>query len=176
MKSHIRHTGILRALILLAALIFLVAHLSYADNQTDKILHLLQGDRLAEALIEADELVTSYPDRPDYLFIKATVLDRLGNPEDAVAIYKQLIDQFPEFPEPYNNLALHQANNGDYPKAIETLEKAFHTNDSYSVAYQNLQSIYDRMANEAYREALRAISGFPSLSITASLKSDLFFP
>ena len=112
-----------------------------ANEEFHRILELLDSDRFEEAMMSADNLVDRYPNDPQIQFLKALILDRSGNSTDAMKAYELLIRDYPDFPEPYNNLAILQADMGDYNRAIETLESAFGTHDSYSTAYQNLQSI-----------------------------------
>jgi len=58
-------------------------------------------------------------------------------------------------PEPYNNLAVLYAAEGQERKAAEALEQAIRTNPSYTTAHENLGDLYARMASEAYAKALQ---------------------
>src|SRR5438093_2806195 len=62
-------------------------------------------------------------------------------------------------PEPYNNLAVLYAGQGDYQKARKALETAIRTHPSYAVAHENLGDIYATLASQAYDKALQLDSG-----------------
>jgi ketosteroid isomerase-like protein len=66
-----------------------------------------------------------------------------------------LTRDYPHMPEPYNNLAVLYAADGQERKAAEALEQAIRTNPSYSTAHENLGDLYARMASEAYSKALQ---------------------
>jgi tetratricopeptide (TPR) repeat protein len=66
-----------------------------------------------------------------------------------------LTNDYPELPEPYNNLAVLYASQGQYEKAKVALEMAIRTHPSYATAHENLGDIYAKMASQAYDRALQ---------------------
>jgi ketosteroid isomerase-like protein len=66
-----------------------------------------------------------------------------------------LTEDYPELPEPYNNLAVLYAGQGQYDKAKQSLEMAIRTHPSYATAHENLGDIYAKMASQAYDRALQ---------------------
>ena len=70
-------------------------------------------------------------------------------------MFTELTEEYPELPEPYNNLAVLYAGQGDYDKARKALEMAIRTHPSYAVAHENLGDIYATLASQAYDKALQ---------------------
>jgi ketosteroid isomerase-like protein len=66
-----------------------------------------------------------------------------------------LTEDFPELPEPYNNLAVLYASQNQFDKARTALEMAIRTNPSYATAHENLGDVYARLASQAYNKALQ---------------------
>lgn len=88
-------------------------------------------------------------------FLKGTALAEEGRVDDAIGIFKQLIEEFPSRPEPYNNLAALYARQNRLDEAKKVLEKAIRTHDSYAAVYENLSAVYVEMARSSYVKALR---------------------
>jgi ketosteroid isomerase-like protein len=83
-------------------------------------------------------------------------------------------ERFPNLPEPYNNLAVLYADQGQFDKARKALETAIKTHPSYATAHENLGDIYARMASEAYDKALQLDTGNTRAQGKLSLIKDLF--
>ncbi|MGE5027837.1 MAG: nuclear transport factor 2 family protein, partial [Betaproteobacteria bacterium] len=73
--------------------------------------------------------------------------------------FTKLAEDYPELPEPYNNLAVLYAGQGNYDMARIALEMAIATNPSYATAHENLGDIYAKMASQAYDKALQLDKG-----------------
>ena len=65
-----------------------------------------------------------------------------------------MLADFPELPEPRNNLAVLYAQQGDYALARDELERAIQTAPDYAVAHENLGDVYARMAEVEYQRTL----------------------
>lgn len=105
------------------------------------------------AIIEINRLLESDSNSHNLLFLKAVTETKLEKKEQAIKTYINLIEKFPNLPEPYNNLAVLYAEENKLVEAKEILQKALKTNKSYSVAHINLGDVYTRMASDAYRKA-----------------------
>lgn len=117
---------------------------------------LMRQGHLSQALQRADTLIADLPEDARPRFLKAVILTELERPSDALAVYKKLIEDFPELPEPYNNLGVLYAQQRQYEQAKEALEAAVRANPSYAVAHENLGDVYLRLASQAYGKALQA--------------------
>ncbi len=73
----------------------------------------------------------------------------------AIATFRALIEDYPELPEPYNNLAVLYAQRGEYDSARLALETAVRTAPNWAVARENLGDIYARLAAQEYDRAAK---------------------
>lgn len=106
----------------------------------------------------AERLRASAPFPKDQVkgrFLYATALAGAGEREKAAEMFEALIADFPDRPEPYNNLAALYAAQGQLEKAKEVLERGMRTSPSYSAVHDNLSSVYVEMARASYAKALR---------------------
>jgi len=91
---------------------------------------------------------------------------------EAIRIFEELTRNYPEWPEPHNNLAVLYAARGEEKKAEQALLAALNAHPSYSLVYQNLRALYADMAGRAYRKALQSDareSGALSLALAENL-------
>ena len=125
---------------------------AFADVNTAK--SLIQDGRLDAALVELNKEVSIKPDNAEARFLKGVALQALNRNDEAIEVYSDLAKDFPELPEPYNNLAVLFAEKSEFDKAEDALRAAIKTNKSYSTAYENLGDIYAQRASIAYNDAL----------------------
>src|SRR5258706_9298947 len=86
-------------------------------------------------------------------FLSGLILAGQNKTDDAITIFTDLIADFPELPEPYNNLAVLYASQGKYELARGALETAIQTHPSYATARENLGDIHVQLAIRAYERA-----------------------
>jgi hypothetical protein len=115
---------------------------------------LMNQGQFEQALERLDRHIRSAPQDADARFTRGLVLVRLNRNDDAARAFLDMTRDFPELPEPYNNLAVIYAQQGDYDKAREALERALSTHPSYAVAHENLGDIYAALSAAAYNRAL----------------------
>ena len=70
--------------------------------------------------------------------------------------YERLTQDFPELPEPFNNLAVLQAAQGRLDQARDLLETALRNDPTYRTAHANLGDVYARLALRSYSTAASA--------------------
>jgi Flp pilus assembly protein TadD len=127
---------------------------SYADDYADAELLYKQGNRAA-ALSRLEKSLEARPRDARARFLKGVILADQNRTADAIAVFTELTQDFPELPEPYNNLAVLYAGQGDYERARAALEMAIRTHPSYAVAHENLGDVYAQLASRAYDKALQ---------------------
>jgi len=88
-------------------------------------------------------------------FLQGVIAVEQKKYDQAIYVFTSLAKDYPNLPEPYNNLAVLYAAKGDDRKAAQVLEQAIRTNPSYATAHQNLGDLYARMATDAYAKALQ---------------------
>ena len=77
----------------------------------------------------------------------------LGALADAIQ-HRGVLADFPELPEPRNNLAVLYAQKGEYALARDELERAVQTAPDYAVAHENLGDVYARLAEAEYEKTV----------------------
>jgi tetratricopeptide (TPR) repeat protein len=165
----------LKTLRLLALAGSLIAPLAFADDYAD-VSQLLRSNKFSEALSKADAYLASKPADPQMRFLKGVVQRNLGKNSEAIATFTRLTEDYPELPEPYNNLAVLYAAQGQYDKSRMALEMAIRTNPSYSTAHENLGDVYARLASQAYNKALQLDSANVAVPPKLALIRELFKP
>ena len=140
---------------LLAALFVAPA---FADEAAD-VSKLMRSGQLAEAMSRADAFLVQHPRDAQMRFLKGVILTEQSKQAEAIVIFTKLTEDFPDLPEPYNNLAVLYASAGQYDKARAALENAIRTNPSYATAYENLGDVHAKLASQAYDKALQLDSG-----------------
>ena len=160
-------------LMALAALFSLSS--AYADDYSD-VTQLMRSGKLAEALAKADQYLAGKPRDPQMRFLKGVIQTESGKPADAIGTFTKLTEDYPELPEPYNNLAVLYAGQSQFDKARAALEMAIRTNPSYATAHENLGDVYAKLASQAYSKALQLDSNNTGVQPKLALIRDLFAP
>jgi tetratricopeptide (TPR) repeat protein len=169
-----------RLFLLVAALATTLAIIPPAAAQTADELQeasqLLKQGQLDRALERVETFLKTRPKDARGRFMRGLILAEQNKPNDAIKIFTELTQEFPELPEPYNNLAVLYASQGQYDKARAALEMAIRTHPSYATAHENLGDIYAKMASQAYDKALKLDKGNITAQTKLNLIKDLFTP
>ena len=152
MKPVLRTLPQLLRLVALTAL--LGAGVAHAEDYSD-IIQLLKTGKAAEALVKADQRLAANSRDPQLRFLRGVAQADSGKQGEAITTFTKLTEEYPELPEPYNNLAVLYANQNQLDKARTALEMAIRTNPSYATAHENLGDIYAKLAGQAYNKALQ---------------------
>jgi tetratricopeptide (TPR) repeat protein len=120
-----------------------------------------------------NKALAAKPRDPQARFLKGLILTEQGKTRDAIEIFTQLTKDHPELPEPYNNLAVIYASQGQYDKARVALEQSIRTHPSYATAYENLGDVYAKLASQAYNKALQIDSSNTGAQNKLSLVREL---
>jgi tetratricopeptide (TPR) repeat protein len=135
---------------------------------------LVEEGKLEEALSAADAELAANADNVTVRFMRGLVLTRMNRLDEAAAAFQGLTEDHPELPEPYNNLAVVYAAQGDFERARQALQRAINTHPSYATAHENMGDIYAKMASQAYNQALELNEDNPTAKAKLSLVNDLF--
>ncbi len=135
---------------------------------------LMRAGQLSDALTKVDAYLAAKPKDPQMRFLKGVIQTEGGKPADAITTFSKLTEEFPELPEPYNNLAVLYAGQSQFDKARAALEMAIRTNPSYATAHENLGDVYAKLASQAYSKALQLDSGNAAVAPKLSLIRNLF--
>lgn len=134
---------------------------------------LFKQGQLQTALDRVDQHLATKPKDAQGRFLKGLVLTELNRPADAIGVFTKLTEDYPELPEPFNNLAVIYAQQKQYDKAKVALEMAIRTHPSYATAHENLGDIYARLASQAYDKALQLDSTNATAQSKLAMMRDL---
>ena len=143
-----------RFFVALAVCAALLSAPALANNEILEINQQFRKGDLAGALDRANRYLAKNPKDAQARFLKGLILADQGKTNDAITVFTALTEDYPELPEPYNNLAVLYASQSKYEAAKNALEMAIRTHPSYATAHENLGDIYAKMASLAYDKAL----------------------
>ncbi len=127
---------------------------SFADNLPE-VQRLIKQGQYPQAMEKVDAYLSSRPKDAQGRFLKGLIYTEMNKPAEAIGVFTKLSEDYPELPEPYNNLAVLYAQQKQYDKARTALEMAIRTHPSYAIAYENLGDVYAKLASQAYDKALQ---------------------
>ncbi len=157
---------------LFSAALVSLAPPALADTLQD-IGKLIKQGQQSQALEKTEKYLAGKPKDAQGRFLKGLILTEMNRTAEAVSVFTKLTEDFPELPEPYNNLAVIYAQQKQYDKAKQALEMAIRTHPSYATAHENLGDIYARMASQAYDKALQIDSSNASAQTKLAMIRDL---
>lgn len=140
--------------IVASAAFLLMAQGVVAATPVEEAQTLVNEGQLETALKRLESHLKSAPQDAEARFMRGIVLSKLNRVLDAIKTFADITRDYPQLPEPYNNLAVLYAQQGDYEKARDALEAALATHPSYATAHENLGDIYAALAGAAYNRAL----------------------
>ena len=146
------HCRQLAAQCLLGIGLLLTGAAALADEYAE-VQKLQQSGQAAAALARADKYIAANPRDPQMRFIKSGLLSAVGQRAEAEELLTNLTRDYPELPEPWNNLAVLYASQGQLDKAEQALSAALRINPAYATALENLGDVRVRQAADAYRRA-----------------------
>lgn len=135
---------------------------------------LFKQKQYDQALKKVDGFLATKPKDAKARFLKGLILTEQDKTGEAIKVFSALTRDYPELPEPYNNLAVLYAGQGEYDKARVALETAIRTHPSYATAHENLGDIYAKMASQAYDRALQLDRSNTGTKTKLALIKELF--
>jgi Flp pilus assembly protein TadD len=137
---------------LLAAGLTAAAFTAQADDLANAQRLWLSGQRQpAVAMIEA--ALKRTPDDAHLRFALGVMRMELGEREPARQIFMGLTQDFPDLPDPYNNLAVLHAAAGELDEAQAALQQALRLQPDHPQAQENLGDLLLSLASRAYSRA-----------------------
>lgn len=143
-------------------------------NALEEANKLFKQGQFERALERVEAHLKANPKDARGRFLKGIIFAEQRKPDDAIKVFTELTQEYPELPEPYNNLAVLYASQGQYERARSALEMAIRTHPSYATAHENLGDIYAKMASQAYDKALQLDKANAPLQTKLNLIKDLF--
>lgn len=152
-----------RCFALWAGALLLCFGLAAGADEIQDIGRLYKQKKNDQALARVEAYLQAKPKDAQARFLKGLILTAQDKTSDAIRIFSDLIEDYPELPEPYNNLAVLYAGQGQYDKARIALEMAIRAHPGYATAHENLGDIYAMMASQSYERALQLDHGSASI-------------
>ena len=137
---------------------------------------LVKDRQFENAQKKLDALLLQRPREPQARFLKGVVETEKGRTDAAISVFRALIEDYPELPEPYNNLAVLYAQKGDFNGARLALETAIRTAPDWPVAHENLGDVYVRLAAAEYDRAAKLDRDNKTAPAKLLLARDLLAP
>lgn len=131
-------------------------------SEYTEVQRLLNAGDPAAALPRADAYLQANPRDPQMRLLRALALADGGRTDEAIEAYTRLIQDYPELPEPYNNLAVLRASQDRLDEALALLLEALRARPSYATALDNLGDIHVRLALRAWQQARQADAAIAS--------------
>jgi len=116
---------------------------------------LVKARKFEDAIDLINSQLKKTPRNVQLRFVKARLQIELRQFTQAKKTLIEITQQFPELPEPYNNLAAIAANQENWIEARDYLELALKLRPSYAIASANLGEIYIRLGAQAYENAAK---------------------
>ncbi len=144
-----------------------------APSEAQQVDQLVRERKYDEAIKRADEVLAKNPRNLQVRFLRAVVLSDTGKAAEATAAFEAMTQDFPELPEPYNNLAVMHAAAGRYETARALLQRAIDVAPNYVTARENLGDLHLAIAADLYAQALKLDPGNAALKSKLQLTRDV---
>ncbi len=163
----------LRGGVILALALLLCGAAAARADDLQEAQQLFKAGQTPQALERVNRALAANPREPQARFLKGLIFTEQGKQQEAIDIFAKLTQDYPNLPEPYNNLAVIYASQGQYDKARAALEQSIRTHPSYATAYENLGDVYAKLASQAYGKALQLDSSNTGAQNKLSLVREL---
>jgi predicted Zn-dependent protease len=142
-------------------------------SEAAEIADLMRAGKSEAALQRADAFLGTRPRDVQVRFLRAVTLVDLDRRQEASDALVLLTQDFPELPEPYNNLAVLAAAQGGLDRAEHLLQQALAAQPNYVTAQENLGDLYVAMAAAAFDRASQLDPANGALKSKLALARDL---
>ena len=157
-----------RTLLIVTAL--LVGPLAQAaTTPLDQTQSLWLAGHRQEAVTAIQAELARSPDDLKLRFTLGVYRMELRETDAALQIFTALTQDFPDLADPYNNLAVLHAGQGQLDQARADLEQALRLQPDHAQAQENLGDLLLRLAARAYERA-QAAAAVPSQGLAQKLK------
>ena len=141
-------------LIAVMSALLMIAAPARADEYAE-VNRLSRNGQQQQALARAEAHLASKPRDPQMRFMRAGILVELDRKDEAEKMLVALTQDYPELPEPYNNLAVLLAARNELEQARAALEMALRNDSAYATAHENLGDVLAQLAARSYAKALQ---------------------
>lgn len=144
-------------------LLALLAGAAQADDASNVQALLARGEM--QAALALSEQAMKQPNPGARLrFLYGVTLYELQRDAQALSVFNALAQDYPQLPEPFNNIGALHARAGQWDLAREALETALRNDPSHRMARENLGDVHLQLAILAWRGAQPSGRPDPGLS------------
>jgi Flp pilus assembly protein TadD len=142
-------------------------------SDLQEVQKLMAAGQFKPALARADAHLAKNPRDAQMRFVRGVILSELKDTAGAREVFERLTEEYPELPEPYNNLAVIDASRGQLQRARTLLEAALAIRPDYVTALENLGDIHLQLGVDAYQRAAKLQPSNRNLGNKLSLSREL---
>ena len=117
-------------------------------------LKLIKQEKFNEAQRFIEVYLQDHPNDPQMKFWMALLLDKQGETQTSLKLYREITQQYPELPEPHNNLGMALAKMGALDEAKAEFEMALREQPDMANAMENLFQVYLLLTRQTLQKAL----------------------
>ena len=143
-------------------------------TELEDIYRLADEKKLNQAMERLEVFLEKNPRDAQARFLQGLIFTGKSKNDEAIRVFQALGEEFPDLPEPFNNLAVLYAERGEYEKARQALVNAIRILPNYATAHENLGDIYAKLASQAYAHALRVNNDNTYVNAKLELMKKLF--
>lgn len=136
-----------------------LAPLPLRADELQDIEKLHRAGEVQQALQKADEAIAAQPRDARLRFLKGVMLAEQKRNAEAIEVFTALTHDYPELSDPYNNLAVLYAADGQLQKALTALQAALRNDPAHRAARENLGDVYLALAVQAWAAAQAGSKG-----------------
>jgi tetratricopeptide (TPR) repeat protein len=114
---------------------------------------LQAAGQTAAALQRVERALLDKPKDAQLRFLRGLLLAESRRNAEAIEVLQGLTQDYPDLPEPYNNLAALYAAAGDPERARVALEQSLRANPDFATAHENLGDVLLMLASRSYARA-----------------------
>lgn len=139
------------------------------------------NDKITAGQLEtAQSMITRHlqkqPSDPQMRLMQSQIQAAQGQTALAQETLEALTQEFPELPEPYNNLAALYAQQHAFEKALNSLAQAIRARPDYALALENMGDVHVALARQSYLKSKALPSQNPLMSLRLDTKIKLLGP
>jgi len=142
-------------------------------SDLQEVQKLMAAGQFKPALARADAHLAKNPRDAQMRFVRGVILSELKDTAGAREVFERMTEEYPELPEPYNNLAVIDASLGQLQRARTLLEAALAIRPDYVTALENLGDIHLQLGVDAYQRAAKLQPSNRNLGNKLSLSREL---
>lgn len=142
-------------------------------DETTEVQRLMAQGLLPAALQRAQAAIKITPNDARLRFAHALLLFDMQRDADAMQAFFAMSQDFPQLPEPHNNMAALHARAGQWELARVALETALRNDSRYGLARENLGDVHLQLALQAWRQTAAQFVLGPELQRKIRLAAQL---